>query len=79
MKKLATIMGILLLSGCATAEREAPKPPHSVGMANPASVYCQAKGGKSVIVKTPQGERSDCLLPGGERIDEWTLYRRDHS
>ncbi|VEB97248.1 Uncharacterised protein [Cedecea lapagei] len=35
MKKVSTIMGILLLSGCATAEREAPKPPHSMGMANP--------------------------------------------
>lgn len=79
MKKVATIMGILLLSGCATAEREAPKPPHSMGMANPASVYCEEKGGKSIIVKSPQGERGDCLLPGGERIDEWTLYRRDHS
>lgn len=79
MQKLTTIIGTLLLSGCATAEREAPKPPHSVGMANPASVYCQEKGGKSVSVKTPEGERADCLLPGGERIDEWALYRRDHS
>lgn len=79
MTKLTIIMGILLLSGCTTAEREAPKPPHSEGMANPASVYCQAKGGKSVIVKTPQGESSDCVLPDGERIDEWVLFRREHS
>lgn len=79
MKKLTIIMGMLLLSGCTTAEREAPKPPNTIGMANPASVYCQQKGGKSIAVKMPQGERADCLLPGGERIDEWALYRRDHS
>ncbi|HEY3983805.1 DUF333 domain-containing protein [Cedecea sp.] len=78
MKKLKLIIGILLLSGCATAERDAPTPPQTIGMANPASVYCQQKGGKSLLVKTPQGERADCLLPGGEKIDEWALFRRDH-
>ncbi|MGK7246036.1 putative hemolysin [Buttiauxella agrestis] len=47
-------------------------------MPNPASVYCQAKGGELRTVKTDLGERGDCLLPSGERMDQWELYRRDH-
>ncbi|WP_346808169.1 DUF333 domain-containing protein [Enterobacter chuandaensis] len=53
-------------------------PPHAVGMANPASVYCLEKGGEQIPVQSPQGVRTECKLPGGEVIDEWTLYRRDH-
>lgn len=67
---------LLPLAGCAE-HRDAPPPP-KVGMANPAAVYCQQKGGTLVPVETPQGVRSDCRLPGGETVDEWTLYRRDH-
>ena len=49
---------LLVLAGCSTpSQPEAPKPPQ-IGMANPASVYCQQKG--------------------GETIDEWALWRRDH-
>ncbi|CEJ12345.1 hypothetical protein BN1110_02643 [bacterium YEK0313] len=47
-------------------------------MANPASVHCIERGGRLIPVRTPQGERNDCLLPGGERIDEWVLFRRDN-
>ncbi|MBB1199576.1 DUF333 domain-containing protein [Enterobacteriaceae bacterium 89] len=68
----------LLLAGCAAQQNDAPPPPN-IGMANPAAVYCQQKGGTRVTVKTAQGERADCKLPGGETIDEWTLFRRDHS
>lgn len=36
---------LLVLAGCSTpSQPEAPKPPQ-IGMANPASVYCQQKGG----------------------------------
>ena len=61
--KLASIIlpGLLVLAGC-TTQPEAPKPP-KIGLANPASVYCEQKGGK---------------LPGGEVIDEWALWRREH-
>ncbi len=37
-----------------------------------------AKGGSLIPVQTPQGVRSDCKLPGGETLDEWELWRRDH-
>lgn len=76
--KLAFVVlpGILMLAGCST-QPPAPTPP-KIGMANPASVYCQQKGGTLTAVQTPQGVRSDCKLPGGEVIDEWDLWRRDH-
>ncbi|HGN2348801.1 TPA: DUF333 domain-containing protein [Proteus mirabilis] len=47
-------------------------------MANPASVYCGEIGGKLEIVNTDKGQVGYCTLPSGERIEEWTLYRRDH-
>ncbi|HAT1621444.1 TPA: DUF333 domain-containing protein [Raoultella planticola] len=67
----------LALAGCAK-QQDAPPPPQTIGMANPASVYCTQKGGSLIPVQTPQGVRSDCKLPGGETIDEWALWRRDH-
>ncbi|MBA7801771.1 DUF333 domain-containing protein [Citrobacter sp. C348] len=77
MKSVFIVLsGMLMLAGC-TTQPDAPMPP-KVGMANPASVYCQQKGGLLIAVQTPQGVRSDCKLPGGEVIDEWTLWRRDH-
>lgn len=78
MKKITLLLGTLILSGCASPEPYAPKPPQAIGTPNPAAVYCKDKGGESRTVKTDLGDRSDCILPSGERIDEWTLYRRDH-
>jgi len=43
-----------------------------------ASVYCEKMGGKPDIVKGPDGDSGYCTLPGGERIEEWALYRRDN-
>ncbi len=78
MKKFTLLLGALILSGCSSPEPTAPKPPQAIGMPNPASVYCIDKGGELRTVKTDLGERGDCILPSGERIDEWKLYRRDH-
>ena len=66
---------LLVLAGCSTpSQPEAPKPPQ-IGMANPASVYCQQKGGTLIPVQTAQGVSNNCKLPGGETIDEWALWR----
>lgn len=68
---------LLVMAGCSTpSQPEAPKPPQ-IGMANPASVYCQQKGGTLIPVQTAQGVSNNCKLPGGETIDEWALWRRD--
>ncbi|MUG08251.1 DUF333 domain-containing protein [Commensalibacter sp. ESL0366] len=48
-------------------------------MPNPASVYCLKLKGKLIKRQSNLGEYNDCLLPGGQVIEEWTLFRRDHS
>lgn len=70
-------LATLILAGC-SQQPDAPPPPKQIGMANPASVYCIEKGGTRIAQHSAQGESSLCLLPGGERIDEWALWRRDH-
>lgn len=71
-------MASLPLAACALQPTDPPPAP-KVGMANPASVYCQQLGGKSVIVKEAAGGRGVCHLPDGTVIDEWELFRRDHT
>lgn len=55
-------------------------PPASVGLANPASEYCISLGGTSEPVTDPTeaGSKRICVLPNGDRIEEWQLFRRDH-
>lgn len=77
MKILLIAMLACVLVGC-TQPQEPLGAQKAIGMANPAAVYCHEKGGQSQNVQTSAGVRADCLLPGGERIDEWDLYRRDH-
>jgi len=76
-------MGSLMLAGCVSgnvAPSASTVPANGkVGMPNPASVYCLKLGGKEINTSTKLGVSTDCLLPSGERIDEWALYRRDHS
>lgn len=50
----------------------------SVGMANPASVYCKEKGGTLTIKDTEKGQIGICKLSDSTEIEEWELYRRDH-
>ena len=61
------------LAGCASQQES------TVGMANPASMYCAKLGGQVEMQSTPSGEVGICVLPSGERIEEWTLFRRDHA
>lgn len=66
----------LTLTACASEPVKPDFP--EIGRANPAAVYCLQKGGERVPVQTPQGVSSKCRLPGGEILDEWALWRRDH-
>lgn len=78
MKLPAVAVLSIMLAACAS-HPENPAPPMATRMANPASVYCQQLGGKLEIVKDKDGgEVGYCSLPGGERIEEWALFRRDH-
>jgi putative hemolysin len=46
---------------------------------NPASVFCEQEGG-TVEIETDSagGQTGFCVLPSGERVDEWQYYR-EHS
>lgn len=46
-----------------------------VGIANPASENCVAKGGKVEIIDTPAGQSGICVFPDGTRCEEWALLR----
>ncbi len=74
--KWMTIILPIALAGC--AHTQPTQQVHPAGMANPAAVYCEQRGGTQVPIQSPQGVRTDCRLPGGETLDEWELWRRDH-
>lgn len=81
--KIAAISAaVALLSACnPSAENQALKVEDTakpVQLANPASTYCASLGGELDIEKQAEGEVGYCSLPSGERIEEWSLYRRDH-
>ncbi|AUU91570.1 MULTISPECIES: DUF333 domain-containing protein [Enterobacteriaceae] len=67
---------ICALTACSTPPGTTRQP--VAGKANPAAVHCLQMGGQRVPVQSPQGVRTECKLPGGEVIDEWELWRRDH-
>ena len=67
---------ICALTACST--KPGTSRPPVVGKANPAAVYCLQVGGQRVPVQSPQGVRTECKLSGGEVMDEWELWRRDH-
>ena len=81
MKKTAAASVVVaasaaLLTGCQTTDAEGMP---EIGTPYPASVWCMEKGGRLEIVKDKDGNESGlCVLPSGERVDEWTLFRRDH-
>ncbi|MDC7862193.1 putative hemolysin [Pantoea dispersa] len=74
MQKSMLTVGMMMLISYASCNDE---PPY-IGMSNPASVYCEEIGGTLEIEKSPAGENGYCILPSGERIDEWVLFRRDN-
>jgi len=64
------------LAACSLSGKTGNAPEQSLGLANPASVYCSYLGGQSSWLSDPgNGESSVCELPGGESCEEWALYR----
>lgn len=59
------------LAACAQTSAE-PK----IGMANPASVFCEKQGGKSVNRKNADGgEYGVCVFADGREVEEWAYFR----
>ncbi|MCB5363360.1 DUF333 domain-containing protein [Pusillimonas sp. CC-YST705] len=65
----------LLLAACTVT---GPDPVLTLGLPNPASVYCIERGGTLDIKESPQGDVTTCVLSDGTRVDEWEFYRQNH-
>jgi hypothetical protein len=68
-----------ILCACAPAESESKSEPSGgVGLANPASVNCEEKGGTLVIQKRGDGgEYGVCVFEDNLQCEEWAMYRGD--
>jgi len=93
MKKLLIIVLILIVAGLiyyfafwqkGTEQETSPEqtetlPEESVGLANPASVYCQEQGGELSIKTFESGQKGFCLFSDSSQCEEWDLFRADCS
>jgi putative hemolysin len=67
----ALILSAAIVSGCQTATAEP-----TVGLANPASVYCEEQG-YTLEMRTDAdgGQYGVCIFPDGSECEEWAFYR----
>jgi len=60
-------------------EEELPLPPspvdNRIGLANPASVFCQEQGGQLEIREEEAGQAGYCVFEDGRICEEWALLR----
>lgn len=68
------LLAILQVSAC-TPHHAAPS---RLAMHNPASDWCVQRGGQPLQASSSSGSVSYCLLPSGEKIEQWALFHRDH-
>lgn len=81
----ALAAAVMLLVGCGsdaepsdTTAAPSVTEPGTVGIANPASVFCVEQGGTVEIETAADGsEAGICVLPDGTRIDEWEYFRSE--
>jgi len=82
LKLVVLVLFICLLTGCVTttpitvAPTSVPATPtEAVGLANPASVFCEEQGGRVDIRTESRGEVGYCVFPDGSECEEWAFYR----
>lgn len=73
MQKLGIIALLAILGGCVSASDS--QQPKQVGVANPASAYCQEVGGTLSIENISAGQIGMCSLPDGSKVEEWELFK----
>ena len=78
IKLLIPLVLILPITAC-TSMDQTQSAPTKIGLANPASEYCIAQGGKLVIKNEKNGQVGYCTLPNGSEIEEWALYKAINS
>jgi putative hemolysin len=76
---IALVLCLFVLSAC-VAKTPQPVPatatPQPAKIANPASVNCEAKGGKLDIRTATDGSQSGvCTFPDGSECEEWAFLR----
>lgn len=49
--------------------------PGAAGIANPASVHCEERGGKLELREEPAGTVGVCVFDDGSRCEEWRFLR----
>ena len=65
-----------ITSACGSGEGNAPGEP--VGLANPASVYCEDQGGTLEIrTAADGGEYGVCMFDDGTECEEWAYFREE--
>lgn len=75
------IAALIGLAGCGDDDGNSSSSSSSdddpVGIANPASEYCVAQGGESLIATEADGSQTGlCRLPDGTVVDEWEFFRQ---
>ncbi len=73
---LAMTVLALLLVAC---NEESSRTTTNVQLANPASVYCEQRGGRLELVDEAAGQVGYCVLPDGRRVEEWAFFRAAQS
>lgn len=68
------MLATLQISACTPHHTD----PQRLAMRNPASQWCLQRGGQQVKDESLSTSTLYCLLPSGERIEQWALYHRDH-
>ncbi len=84
-KIIVTFVILGLLSSCATTVPTATAtttptsvpatPTEAAGLANPASLFCEAQGGRVDIRTESGGEVGYCAFPTGAECEEWAFFR----
>jgi putative hemolysin len=70
---LLTLLGVLFLAACSSRQAD---PAAEANMPNPASVYCEEKGGKVELRQDASGGVAGiCVFADGSECDEWAFYR----
>jgi putative hemolysin len=77
---LTTLMVIAfacIASACGSDAGNAP-PDEPVGLANPASVYCEDQGGE-LEIRTAEdgGQYGVCMFDDGTECEEWAYFREE--
>ncbi|QDH24797.1 DUF333 domain-containing protein [Neokomagataea tanensis] len=74
--RASLLLCCLALASCNAQTHPTHAP--TLGMANPASVYCEKIGGTVQIRNEKGGQVGYCHLPDGTVKEEWALFRSAH-